>query len=247
MTSGSETRTFWTSAGVHAGLIAILLAGSLVRGCLPRPHPHELVTYVAIQEPMPVLQDIPVPPDPTPPDPEPPPPDPPKDIPDPPKDPPKLPKPPPKQPKVQVSTNLVRRTPPQPRPPSTPPKPVSAAQLQAMLAGGKPLGPVGPAGPVSDFPFAWYFALVRKAMYDAWDQPGGLSASAGLRVIVEVRVARDGSILKREILQRSGHPLMDSSVEQAVQRVPRLPPLPEDYRGKTRDIQIAFELTGTVM
>ena len=244
MKSAVADRTLWGSAAVHATIVVAVLSASFLRGCLfPHP-PREIVMFVAMQEPSPTIADLAMPPVPDPPKPpDPAPPDPPKDIPDPPKDPPPKPKP-----KIQISTNRIAR----PKPPAPKPqaKPLTAEQLKQMLAGGKPVGPVGPvgpSGPVSDFPFDWYFALVRKAMYDAWEQPGGLSASAGLKVIVEVSVARDGTILKRDVIRTSGHPLMDESVSRALQAVPRLPPLPDAYRGKTRDIQIAFELTGALM
>ncbi len=258
MKPDAADRTLWGSAAVHAAVIVTVLSASFLRGCLIPHKPREIVTFIAMQEPSPTIADLqmpPTPPDPQPPEPAPPepkppepkppepkPPDPPKDIPEPPKDPPKP------KPKVEVSKVKVPRPNIQPAPPKS--KPLTAEQLRKLLASGKPvgpIGPVGPVGPVSDFPFDWYFALVRKAMYDAWEQPGGLSASAGLKVIVEVRVARDGSILKRDVIRTSGHPLMDASVIRALQTVPRLQPLPDAYRGGTRDIQIAFELTGALM
>lgn len=243
MKTATADRTLLGSAATHATILVAIVSASLLRGCLLPHKPRELVTFIALQEPAPQIADLQMPPLPEPPkpeDPKPPEPEPPRDIPEPPKDPPK-----PKPPKVVVSTNRIVR--PKPQPPKPQAKPPTAEELRRMLASGKPLGPPGPVGPVSDFPFDWYFALVRKAMYDAWEQPGGLSASAGLKVIVEVRVARDGTVLKRDVIRPSGHPLMDESVNRAVQAVSRLPALPAEYRGGTRDIQIAFELTGALM
>jgi protein TonB len=240
-------RTILGSAAAHAAILVAVLSSSLLRGCLFPSKPRELVTYIALQDPSPSIVDLQMPPLPEPPKPEPPKPpeakppepEPPKDIPEPPKDPPK-----PKPPKVEVSKVKVRR--PDTPPPAQKTKPPSAEDLRKMLTSGRPVGPTGPVGPVSDMP-DWYFALVRKAMYDAWEQPGGLSASAGLKVIVEVRVARDGTVLKRDVIRTSGHPLMDESVSRALQAVRQLPALPETFRGTTRDIQIAFELTGGMM
>ncbi len=245
MKTATADRTMLGSAATHAAILGTIIASSLLRGCLLSQRPRELVTFIDLQEPSPQIADLQMPPLPEPPKPEPPKPEepkppepePPKDIPEPPKDPPK-----PKPPKVEVSKVKVRR--PAPTPPTPKAKPPTAEELRRMLASGRPLGPPGPVGPVSDFPFDWYFALVRKAMYDAWEQPGGLSASSGLKVIVEVRVARDGTVLKRDVIRTSGHALMDESVNRALQAVRQLPALPAEYRGNTRDIQIAFELTG---
>lgn len=240
MRTATADRTMLGSAATHAALLVAIIASSMLRGCFFSQRPRELVTFIALQDPAPPMADLQMPPLPDPPkpeDPKPPEPEPPKDIPEPPKDPPK-----PKPPKIEVSKVKVRK-PVQP-PPTPKAKPPTAEELRKMLASGKPLGPPGPVGPVSDFPFDWYFALVRKAMYDAWEQPGGLSASSGLKVIVEVRVARDGTVLKRDVIRTSGHALMDESVNRALQAVRQLPALPAEYRGSTRDIQIAFELTG---
>ena len=245
MRTATADRTMLGSAATHAAILVAIIASSMLRGCLLANKPRELVTFIAMQDPAPPMADLQMPPLPEPPkpeppkpeDPKPPEPEPPKDIPEPPKDPPK-----PKPPKVVVSTNRIVR--PKPQPPKPQAKPPTAEELRRMLASGKPLGPPGPVGPVSDFPFDWYFALVRKAMYDVWEPPGGLSASSGLKVIVEVRVARDGTVLKRDVIRTSGHALMDESVNRALQAVRQLPALPAEYRGGTRDIQIAFELTG---
>jgi TonB family protein len=79
-------------------------------------------------------------------------------------------------------------------------------------------------------------------MYEAWDQPGGLSG-AGLVTQVRIRVQRDGTITSRDLARRSGNSLMDDSVMKAVNAVARLKPLPPDVPGSYKDITIDFELT----
>lgn len=81
-------------------------------------------------------------------------------------------------------------------------------------------------------------------MYDVWQQPSGLSASAGLVTTVSIRVARDGSILSRKLVKGSGHSIMDDSVMAAANAVSRLKPLPATFSGKHKDITVYFELTG---
>ncbi|OQW96898.1 MAG: hypothetical protein BWK77_03280 [Verrucomicrobia bacterium A1] len=239
MNAVAANRTLWGSASVHGAILVAVLSASLIRGCIVNHTPREIVTFIAMQEAAPTIADLQMPPLPEPAKPEPEPakpepvPEPPKDIPEPTKTPPK-----PVKPKIEISKVKIKR----PAPPK-PVKPLTAEELRRILASGKPIGPVGPSGPVGDFPFDWYLALIRKAMYDAWEQPGGLAASAGLKVVVEIRIARDGAILKRDVLRTSGHPLMDESVSKALQGVRQVPPLPDAYRGATRDLQIAFELT----
>ena len=115
-------------------------------------------------------------------------------------------------------------------------------QIRDRLSCGLSAGPSAPAR--DEFPFGWYFSLVKQTMYEAWVQPSGLSASSGLTVQVLIRVERDGTITRRQMVKPSGHPLMDESVMRAVESVRKLRPLPEQYRGAYRDITIEFELTG---
>lgn len=246
MNAVADNRTMWGSAAAHGAILVAVLSAYMLRGCIAHRTPREIVTFIAMQEAAPTIADLQMPPIPEPAKPEPEPakpepvPDPPKDIPEPEKVPPK-----PVKPKVEISKVKIKR--PVPPKPVKPLQPLTAEELRRLLVSGKPVGPVGPPGPVGDFSFDWYLALIRKAMYDAWEQPGGLSASAGLKVVVEIRIARDGAILKRDILRTSGHPLMDESVRKALQDVRQAPPLPDAYRGSTRDIQIAFELTDGVI
>ncbi|MDZ4198060.1 MAG: TonB C-terminal domain-containing protein, partial [Kiritimatiellia bacterium] len=120
-------------------------------------------------------------------------------------------------------------------------RPPTKAEIERMLAQNLPSRPV--SSQPEEIP-SWYFGLVKQAFYDIWAQPSGLSASSGLRVDATVRVCRDGSILRRTVTRRSGNSVMDASVQQALDAVNRLRPLPDTFRGAHRDITIAFELTG---
>jgi TonB family protein len=82
-------------------------------------------------------------------------------------------------------------------------------------------------------------------MYDAWDQPGDLSAAAGLRPVVRIRVMRDGTVSAREMIRRSGNAAMDESAMRAATAVTKLRPLPAEFQGPYRDITVEFELTGS--
>ncbi len=224
MTGALDRRVVARSAAVHAALIAAVAISGMVRSCVYRPRRFEpLIVYnvpdVGIVAPAPAPA-APTPPAPTPPNVR-------DDIPE-----------SPPKPKVQVSRVKVTR--PAPTPPKPPP---TAEELKRLLAAGRPLAPAAPGDVRGAAPPDWYLALVRKALYDAWDQPGGLRPDAGLRVIAQIRIARDGTVLRAETIRLSGHSVLDASVERALRAVTKLPPLPDSFPGPHRDLQIAFELS----
>jgi len=233
--SATSPRAFWVSATAHGIVVAVFATLSLARGCVRPSMPREIITYIdvtsALPPPapslLPPLRDVPPPPDPRPP---------PRNIPEP------RPTPPaPPRPRVEPSTQRVVRapspTPSQPRRPALTPE-----QIRDQLSRGLPTA--APMAAREDFPFGWYFAQVKQAMYEAWIQPSGVSAAAGHVVQVLIRVERDGTVSHRQIVKPSGNPLMDDSVQRAIESVRKLRPLPDQYRGLYRDITIEFELTG---
>ena len=245
-----EARVFWISVSAHAIVVLGFAVAPLIRARARPPKPREMVTYIDLPASMAVerseVPDLRAPP----PEPEPAPPPEPERAP-PPRE--TSPSPARETPRPRPTTERPRPIParsskPTPRsPPSqTPSAPargrptLTSQQIREHLAHGLPSG--APAAD-DDVPFGWYFALVKRALYEAWIQPSGLSAASGLTVQARIRVERDGSISRREILRPSGHPAMDESVRRALDAVQRLAPLPPSYRGSYRDITIVFELT----
>ena len=160
------------------------------------------------------------------------------------------------KPKIERSTNLVVRAEKPKQPPAIKPKAMSAEEIKKMLAQGlKPMpkgastswrgggAPGSGSGPGSDSPVAWYYAMVRQLMYEAWEQPGELAVPGNPVAEVTLTVQRDGSITARKLTQPSGNDLMDKSVQKAVNSVSRLRPLPPQFIGPSRDIVVLFELT----
>lgn len=229
-------RTVWVVAGAHVAAVAALS----IRGCGFEPDPVEvraedvMMVELAPARPAPPatreVESIELPPKaepeavPAPPPPEP----------EPEPEPKPEPKPKPKKREIQISTKRVVRE-------ATPPEPVLDAQaLTEALEESIPSDQT--PGPTLDLP-AWYYSVIRKTMYDAWEQPGHLRASAGYQAVVRLRVAPGGQVSSWTLSRGSGNAAMDQSVERAMATVGQLKPLPEGFRDGPRDITVVFELS----
>jgi len=217
------SRNLKLSAIVHVGAVLAFCGFSFAR-FRRSPPPREELMFVQVQPqppaPVPVVAPKPVP---TPnPKPEPAPP-----------------KPRRRRKRIQRSTNRVTRVLGQAAPAPRPK--LSAEEIKSRLSAGTVSA--GATARVDDFP-AWYYALVKQKMYDAWRQPSAHEVRPGLTARVLVQVRRDGSIVSRRLTGSSGNELMDRSVMTAVQSVGRLKELPREYSGPTKDIVIDFALTG---
>ncbi len=212
-------RIFWIVAGVHAVLILALLFYSGIRHWLFRRTPREEVTFVTLHTLAPPAEAM-VEAPPTPPLP-----------------PPAPPAPAPPRPRVERSTERVRRDvpPPQPTQPQLTPEQIRQRLQQAVPEGATPT-----TGTPDDL--AWYYSLIHQTLYQAWEQPG--SVLPGTTVTARIRVMRDGSVTRRELVRRSGNSAMDDSVTRALEFVTRLSPLPREIQGAHHDFTIEFELTG---
>lgn len=208
-------RNLRISAAIHIAVILILTIVPAILSWRLRRKPHEMITYIDLQvvEPAP-----PGPPAVAPP------PEPPKDIPE-----------PPKKKEIKKSEKKIKR--PDKKPP------LSQEEIRKLLGGdAKPAKRAGSPVDLGGLP-AWYYALVRQMMYEAWNQPGGLAATPGMITRVTIRIERDGRITRRQQIGSSGNRVMDDSVMQAVNSVERLKPLPSSYPERYKEIVIDFELT----
>jgi len=106
----------------------------------------------------------------------------------------------------------------------------------------------GAAGTVVDMPgqgggaaFVGYETVIYNAYFHAWITPDGVAnklASADVKIVV----ARDGSILSAEIINRSGESALDRSVERALRAVDHLIPFPAGTQDEERTFLIRFNL-----
>ena len=89
--------------------------------------------------------------------------------------------------------------------------------------------------------FADYRTVVFNVYFHAWITPDSVAnrlATAKARVVV----ARDGSILSAEIIDRSGESGVDKSVERALHSVDHLPPVPAGATDDQRAFILQFNL-----
>ncbi len=210
-------RIFWITAGVHGFVVLLLLSYSVIQRWFTRQPPREEITFVSLHTPAPPVEAVEAAEAAVEAPPEPPPPQ------------------PAPQPRVQRSTQRVRRE------PSPPPAPqLTPEQIRQQLEQAVPTGVRANSGAPDDL--AWYYNIIHQTFMRAWNQPG--SALAGATVTARIRVQRDGTITRRELLHRSGNTVMDESVSQALESVSRLSPLPAEIEGAHHDFTIEFELTG---
>ncbi len=205
---------------MHLAIVAALFLSSAVRDRLFRRRPPETISFVSLDH---IVFDEPqAAPAPEPVSPPPPPPPPPPVVPEQPRP----------RPSIERSRERVRRDPPpQPAPQ------ITRDEIRERLARDVPTTRVT-SGPTAD---AWD-RTVFQTFYDAWNQPGAVSA--GTLATVRIRVERDGRITQRSLERPSGNAIMDASVMRAVNSVSHLPPLPDRLRGPHYDLTIDFELIG---
>ncbi len=224
-----SSRVILWVTGIHVAVVVAAIGVSLFRGCLIRPaEPQQIVSFVELAEPEPTPIQAPPEPDPAP---EPPPLEPP------------LPEPKPIPNKVKVNKDRKIRK-PKPETPKPPPKRrVTEEEIRKNLEldNAKPR----PQAVSDDHLFRQYYAMVRRVVYGVWQEPSASSVAPGSSAKVVFVVQRDGVISRVSLERSSGSPLLDASALKAVQSVPKLDPLPEKYRGRSKQITIDFQLTGS--
>ncbi len=249
----SFNRFFKASLITHAVVIVLLLVVPLLHRCTRPQKPKEIITFVELVQPGAPAPSAPAPqPEPEPPKPTPPKPPEPKPEPEPIKEPVKQPEPKPKpevkQPKeVKVNTNRIVRKVEEKKPVKQEPK-LTEKQLRDMLSSDLPtsssasMSTASPGGSTSAL--GAYYGRIYPILFAAWQRPPGI---AGLTTTVSIRIAKNGSILQRNLVSGSGNPQMDESVMQALRSVSSLPSLPTSVNEPYIDVKIDFESSGLSM
>jgi TonB family protein len=93
---------------------------------------------------------------------------------------------------------------------------------------------------------AWMgYGTYLKAFYEArWRRPSSLPVPVAY-VGVAITVARDGTLVRFEVVERSGIRTLDDSVTEVLRRYQRLDPLPAGTTDADRVFRIKFKLEGT--
>ena len=94
-------------------------------------------------------------------------------------------------------------------------------KIQAGFAQG-----TGLPGAVQSMKSDSYYALVHRKIWSEWIYPE--TGSAGLEVIITVKLDRDGKVISHEIEKSSGNSLFDRSALKAITKASPLPPPPTE-------------------
>ena len=101
-------------------------------------------------------------------------------------------------------------------------------------------GGVGTGG-LSDIRLNIYKALLEEKIKNAWSVP---PQSKGLQAVVVLIVDRAGRVEQSRLVQRSGNALFDESLQRAIKQAEPLPALPEDYVGRSLEVELRFRPRG---
>ena len=90
----------------------------------------------------------------------------------------------------------------------------------------------------------WYFSMLHDRLHNRWEQPTSIvKAGADFVTTLKIRIAKDGTISNREIVNSSGNPVMDESVLAAANKVQQIDPLPAGLGdGEFFEIKVNFKL-----
>ena len=113
----------------------------------------------------------------------------------------------------------------------------SVAGLSRGFAQGTAVDVSGPGGEA----YADYAQFVKQVYDDAWNVLPDLTAEEGA-AMVKVTIGRDGRVIRAVIIDRSGQRSLDLSVQQALDKVKKLPPFPADVKDEQRSFTIEFNL-----
>jgi len=86
-----------------------------------------------------------------------------------------------------------------------------------------------------------WFVAVKLVYIDAWIVPDGVTDDSAT-VAAKITVARDGTVTSTSITRFSGNSLVDQSVKATLDRVRKLPALPEGAKESERSVTINFNV-----
>ena len=110
---------------------------------------------------------------------------------------------------------------------------------ERTLDGPPGIGGEGPGGggTVRGLEFVVYYNQMLNRIKERW---AWLGERVDLRVKVRFSILPSGEIVNVRLVERSGDPGYDASVERAVRGANPMPPPPESYRGDFGDVELTF-------
>jgi len=152
-------------------------------------------------------------------------------------------------PQAKPARQAARTTPPPPLHPQ--PTQVKPTQVQSGEAAANiPMSSVQTrAGTVSvntqdqsfGSRFPWYVQQITQKVAQQWYTNMLDPGAYGHRVYVTFQIARDGSVSRIQIAQRSGDATLDQTALSAVQHIDTFPPLPDAYSGSYLNVTYYFD------
>lgn len=115
----------------------------------------------------------------------------------------------------------------------------AADRIGEEIAGTTSIKLYGPGG--GGVPYANFLQAVKTVYENSWVVPDGISDDYAT-VVASVTIAKDGSVVRSKILNRSGNALVDHSVQATLDRVKFACPLPEDAKENERTVTIDFNV-----
>jgi TonB family protein len=105
-------------------------------------------------------------------------------------------------------------------------------------------GSAGAGGGSSASEFAWYGDMLHDRFYSAWIQPTtNVPSGAKISTLVNVRIEKDGRVLKFEIAKPSENATVNESVAAVAKQISQVDPPPTGLiKGDHYDVKINFEL-----
>jgi outer membrane biosynthesis protein TonB len=139
------------------------------------------------------------------------------------------------RPKDQTPKIKVDKPVPKPRPDV---KPLSAEEIKKRLLQG---AEISDHNVIPEDETLIYRKILHDVFYAAWQQPS--RADVGdVTVEAEVVLGPDGSVVSRRIIRKSRSPLLDDSVEQALQAVTRVNGLTPEYIRQKNPFIVTFRV-----
>ena len=225
-----DTKIFRIVSGVHIGVFLILFSYGFLSGCFRKP-PDRVIPIEFLVDVRPLTAEA----EPAVAEPGPPPQPPPPPVPDP-----APPPPPPRPPReIQVNTNrVVRRPAEQPAPPPQQAQgTLTAEEIRRLLDAG------AQASDRTSIPDAdgRGLAIIRQTLYSIWEAPSR-AAVGNAEAVLELRLGPGGAVQSTRLVQASGNPVLDESVQQVGSRIGRIHGLPAGFVERRPRVTIAFSV-----